>query len=123
MGWLLKFLRDFAPRKGLGWLGLLTGDGRRAWAFLALLGASGVMTGFAAWAMWLVRANQTYVLWLGFAAHVQLFVCITGFLAMFVKREITGDIKNGTFSVKDKNNVETDNGEPVEGRRDTDSAP
>lgn len=122
MNWLLNFLRGFAPRKGLGWLGLLTGDGRRAWAFLALLGASGVMTGFAAFAMWLVRANPTYVLWLGFAAHVQLFVCITGFMAMFVKRDVSGNIKDGSFSIKDKTHVEPDQNEPVEGRDRTGGA-
>ena len=122
MDWLLKWLRAFSPRKGLGWLGLLTADGRRAWAFLSLLGASGVMTGFAAFAMWLVKASPTYVLWMGFAAHGQLFVCLTGFMAMFVKRDIAGDIKNGTFSVKDKTNAEPHQAEPVEGAGDSDRA-
>lgn len=77
--------------------------GRRAWAFLALLGGSGVMTAFAAYAMWLVRAESKYVFWLGIAAHAQIAVCLTGFMALFVKREVS--ITREGVTVKDNDNV------------------
>jgi hypothetical protein len=70
------------------WHSMLNPDGRRAWAFLALLGASGTMTAMVALVLWMVRANLSYVFYLGMAAHVQLAICITGFMAMFVKRHV-----------------------------------
>jgi len=67
---------------------ILTPDGRRAWAFLALLGGSAVMTGFAAVGVYLVRGNAGLSFWLALAAHAQVALCLTGFLALFVKRSI-----------------------------------
>jgi hypothetical protein len=87
------------------WESMLSADGRRAWAFLALLGASGVFTAFAAVALFLLRGSAFYVFWLGIAAHVQLFVCLTGFMAMFVKRDLTVDTKYGKVVIKDQNDV------------------
>lgn len=70
------------------WAGLLTSDGRRAWAFLAMLLGCGLMTALAAVAMYLVRGDVGLVFWLGLAAHVQVLVALTGFTAMFVKRDL-----------------------------------
>lgn len=70
------------------WRSLLNPDGRRALAFLALLGASGVMTSMVSFVLWMVRGNATYVFYLGLAAHAQLAICITGFMALFVKRHV-----------------------------------
>lgn len=86
-------------RRFFTWLGLYDADGRRAWAFLALLGASGVMTGFAAVVLYLVSADAGLTFWLGIAAHLQIAICITGFMAMFVKREVKAG-KDG-ISVRD----------------------
>lgn len=81
------------------WRSLLDPDGRRALAFLALLGASGVMTTMVSFVLWMVRGNTTYVFYLGLAAHAQLAICITGFMALFVKRQV--EIGKQGVKVKD----------------------
>lgn len=81
------------------WSSLLRPDGRRAWAFLALLGASGVMTAMITLILYMVRINTKYVFYLGLAAHAQLAICITGFMAMFVKRQV--EFGRDGFKAKD----------------------
>lgn len=67
---------------------LWTPSGRRAAAFMALLGGSIVMTIFAAVGVWLVSGNATYTFYLALAAHAQIMLALTGFTALFVKRSI-----------------------------------
>jgi hypothetical protein len=67
---------------------LLTHEGRRAWAFAALLGGCVVMTVFAAAGVYLVRNNVGLSFWLALAAHVQILVGLTMFGALFVRRTI-----------------------------------
>lgn len=86
------------------WFGLYTPDGRRAWAFLSMLLGCGIMTAFAAAAMYLVRADSQYTFWLGMAAHVQVLVALAGFTAMFIKRDL--DISKDGIKIKDKANVD-----------------
>ncbi len=56
---------------------ILTPDGRRAWAFFAILGGCMVFTIFAAVAVYLVSGNLLYSLILGLAAHFQILVGMT----------------------------------------------
>jgi hypothetical protein len=86
------------------WLGLFDQDGRRAWAFLSMLLGCGIMTAFAAAALLLVREDSSYVFWLGIAAHVQVLVALTGFTAMFIKRDIS--VSKDGASIKDKDDVQ-----------------
>lgn len=65
---------------------LLTPDGRRAAAFLAILGGCIVMTLFAAMGVYLVSGNVTYSFWLAMAAHAQIMLGLTALAALFVKR-------------------------------------
>jgi hypothetical protein len=67
---------------------LWTPNGRRAAAFGALLGGCAVMTVFAAVAVYLVRGNAAFSLYLGLAAHAQIMLGLTAFTALFVKRSI-----------------------------------
>lgn len=67
---------------------LLTSDGRKAWSFAALMGASFVFTAMASWAIWHVRSDASKTFYLGLAAHAQLFAVIAVFGAQFVKRTI-----------------------------------
>ena len=67
---------------------ILTPDGRRAWAFLALLGGSIVMTLFAAAGVYIVRRDAGLSFWLAMAAHVQILIGMTGFGALLYKRTI-----------------------------------
>lgn len=65
---------------------LLTCAGRRAWAFLAVLGSCVVFTVFAAVGVWLVSGNATYSLYLALAAHVQLLVGLSAFAFLLGRR-------------------------------------
>jgi hypothetical protein len=82
---------------------ILTPDGRRAWAFLALLGGCAVMTVFAAIGVYIVRNDSGLSFWLAMAAHVQIMLGLTGFTALFVKRTIRAG-KDGV-EIEDKEDV------------------
>lgn len=82
---------------------ILTPDGRRAWAFLALLGGCAIMTVFAAVGVYIVRKDVGLSFWLAIAAHVQIMLGLTGFTALFVKRSISAG-KDGV-KIEDKDDV------------------
>jgi len=65
---------------------IMTSDGRRAWAFVAIWIGCVVFTAFAAVAVWLVSKNELYTLILGLAAHVQLFVGMGAFAFVLGRR-------------------------------------
>lgn len=65
---------------------LLTPDGRRGYAFAAILGGCGIMTLFAAYGVWLVSNNAKYSFYLALAAHAQILVGLTLLGALFVRR-------------------------------------
>jgi hypothetical protein len=54
-----------------------THDGRRAFAFFAILGGCVVMTLFAAAGVYLVKGDVKLSFWLAIAAHVQILVGMT----------------------------------------------
>lgn len=49
-------------------------SGRRAWAFLAIVGGCMVFTAMAAFAVWMLRASSGFTFWLALAAHAQILV-------------------------------------------------
>jgi hypothetical protein len=60
----------------------------KAWA-LALLGGGGVaMTGYAAYALWLVREKPAYAFQLGAGSLVLVGVVLTGFAGLLIRRTI-----------------------------------
>lgn len=63
-------------------------EGRRAWAFAAIMGGCVVMTLFAAVGVYLVSGNAEYSFYLALAAHAQILVGMTALAAQFVKRTI-----------------------------------
>lgn len=67
---------------------LTTPDGRRAWAFAAIMGGCFVMTLFAAVGVYLVRGDVKLSFYLALAAHGQILVGLTAVAAQFVKRTI-----------------------------------
>lgn len=83
---------------------ILNPDGRRAWAFLALLGGSIVMTLFAAAGVYIVRRDAGLSFWLALAAHVQVLIGMTGFGALLYKRSI----KAGKDGVEISDHAEDD---------------
>lgn len=67
---------------------LASADGRRAWALLALVGGSAVMTLVVVWSIWLIRDQAGFVFWLALAAHLHILLALTGLSALLVKRSI-----------------------------------
>ncbi|TCM21466.1 hypothetical protein EDF56_101130 [Novosphingobium sp. PhB165] len=67
---------------------ITTPDGRRAWAFIAIVGGCIVFTAFAAVGVYLSRTVPDHVFFLALAAHVQVLVGTTGLAALLVKRTI-----------------------------------
>ena len=67
---------------------LLSPDGRRAAAFLAVLGGCIVMTLYAVAVLCLVRGEAKLAFWLGMAAHLHVLLGLTAFAALWVKRSI-----------------------------------
>ena len=67
MSWVLK--NPFRDMPGLG-----THDGRRAWAFLAIVGGSMAFTLIVVWTLWALRNHPNYLFYLALAAHAQVFV-------------------------------------------------
>jgi hypothetical protein len=67
---------------------LTTPDGRRAWAFTAIMGGCVVMTLFAAVGVYLVRGDAQLSFYLALAAHSQILIGMTALAAQFVKRTI-----------------------------------
>lgn len=84
---------------------ILTQDGRRAWAFLALLGGSIVMTLFAAAGVYIVRQDAGLSFWLAIAAHVQILIGMTGFGALLYKRTIKAGRDGVEISDQENNDV------------------
>jgi hypothetical protein len=77
----VKLLRDAVTL-------LLTPDGRKAGAFLAVLLGCTVMTLYAAAVLAIVRGNARYAFWLGMAAHFHVLLGLTCFGAHLVRRTI-----------------------------------
>lgn len=67
---------------------LTTPEGRRAWALIATVGGAVVMTLFAAVGVYLVRHSAGLSFWLALAAHAQVAICLTGLIALLVKRKV-----------------------------------
>lgn len=89
---------------------ILTPDGRRAYAFAAIVGGCGVFTLFAAVAVWLVAGNPLYSLILGLTAHLQILVGMTA-LGWTLGRRMNIDVSKDGAKI-------SDNAEPI---RDGDS--
>jgi hypothetical protein len=55
----------------------VTPDGRRAWAFLAIVGGCVVFTAIIIGSLWLIKDHDEFVFYLALAAHVQVLVGMT----------------------------------------------
>lgn len=77
------------------WPDILTPDGRRAWAFIALIGASLTFTCFIAWGLWHLAAHVRETFWLAIAAHVQLFLVIGAFSWVLGRRMLVTASRDG----------------------------
>ena len=59
---------------GWNWPSIATHDGRRAYAFLAIVGGCMVFTVLIIWAIWELREQKGFMFWLALAAHGQVLV-------------------------------------------------
>ena len=84
---------------------MTTPEGRRAWALSLMAGAAITMTLYAAVAMYLVRADVTAVLTLGMSAHAIIFIVVTGFAALLVKRTLRASVLGSSFEATDSDAI------------------
>lgn len=56
------------------WPSIATHDGRRAYAFLAILGGCITFTALIVWSLWELRGESGFIFWLALAAHGQVFI-------------------------------------------------
>jgi len=78
-----------------------THDGRRAFAFFAILGGCVVMTLFAAAGVYLVSGDTKLSFWLAIAAHVQILVGMTA-MGWAMGRRIQIDVSKDGAKIDDR---------------------
>lgn len=82
-----------------------THDGRRALAFLAIIGGCMVFTALIIWSVWMLRDQPGFVFWLALAAHVQVFVGMTA-LGWALGRRLVASATRDGVSIDDGGNEE-----------------
>lgn len=81
---------------------IMTDDGRKAWSFIALVGAGMTFTLFAAFAVWMLRSSSGFTFWLGLAAHLQVFM-VLGALGWALGRRMMGKATRDGVEFDDRN--------------------
>lgn len=56
---------------------IMTPDGRRAFAFAAIVGGCMIFTAIIMWSLWMLRDHAEFLFYLTLAAHAQVFVGMT----------------------------------------------
>lgn len=74
---------------------IMSADGRRAWAFAAIVGGCVTFTVFAAVGVYLVRKDALLAFYLALAAHVQILVGMTALGWTMGRRMILSAGKDG----------------------------
>jgi hypothetical protein len=87
---------------------IMTPDGRRAWAFIALFGSALVFTIFIAWGLWHLRDQVRETFWLAMMAHAQLFMVIGGFTWVLGRRMLVSATRDGA-TIDDRHAAQSDN--------------
>lgn len=77
------------------WPDIQTPDGRRAWAFIALVGAGMVFTMFAGFAVWNLRHHAEFSFLLGALAHLQIFTVIGALSWVLGRRMLASATRDG----------------------------
>jgi uncharacterized membrane protein YadS len=60
------------------------------------------MTGYGAYALWLVRGRPDYAFYLGLSAMVLIAIVLTGFAGLLIKRTIKGSVLGNSFEISDE---------------------
>ena len=84
---------------------IATHDGRRAWAFLAIMGGAMVFSLFIWIALYLLRGHEGFIFYLALAAHVQVLVGMTALGWAMGRRLVVSATKDGV-NLDDKGDSE-----------------
>lgn len=76
-------------------------DGRRAWAFAAIVGGCITMTLFAAVGVWIVSGDARLSFYLALAAHVQILVGMTA-LGWLMGRKLSVEVGKDGAKISDQ---------------------
>ena len=87
------------------WPDISTHDGRRALAFLAIMGGAMVFSLFIWVALFLLRNHEGFVFWLAIAAHAQVLVGMTA-LGFAMGRRLQASISRDGVTIDDKGDHE-----------------
>lgn len=77
-------------------------EGRRGAALLFMAGGGAALTGYAIYALWLVRNRPDYAFYLGLSAMVLIGIVLTGFAGLLIKRTIKGNALGASFEISDE---------------------
>ena len=77
-------------------------EGRRGAALLFMAAGGVAMTGYATYALWLVRGRPDYAFYLGLSAMVLIAIVLTGFAGLLIKRTIKGSVLGNSFEISDE---------------------
>ena len=80
---------------------IMTPDGRRAFAFAAIVGGCMVFTGIIIWSVWMIRDHAGFVFWLALAAHAQVLVGMTA-LGWAMGRRLLASASRDGVTIDDK---------------------
>lgn len=77
-------------------------EGRRGAALLFMAAGGVAMTGYGAYALWLVRGRPDYAFYLGLSAMGLIAIVLTGFAGLLIKRTIRGSVLGNSFEISDE---------------------
>ena len=80
---------------------IMTPDGRRAWAFAAIVGGAMVFSAFIWIALYMVRNHAGFVFYLALAAHAQVLVGMTA-LGWAMGRRLLASASRDGVTIDDK---------------------
>jgi len=83
------------------WPTIMTPDGRRAWAFIAVVGGCVIFSGIIIVSLYQLRGHPGFIFWLALAAHVQVFLG-TGALSWVLGRRMLASVSRDGASFDDR---------------------
>ncbi len=87
-----------------------THDGRRAWAFLAIMGGAMVFSLFIWVALYLLRDQPGFIFYLAIAAHLQVLVGMTA-LGFAMGRRLSVSANRDGVTINDSQHIDVHTGE------------
>jgi len=89
---------------------IATEAGRRAWAFLAVMGGAMVFTAINIWILWMLRNHEGFLFYLGLAGHIQILVGMTA-LGWAMGRRLNVNAGRDGVTINDSHNIDVNAGD------------